>query len=111
MRRTVFIAVVACGVLAGGAGAQDTVDESLGAFLTRCQTAQKECMSDLSNGYLAAYKGMGEICPPAYLSADAAARREMAWLHNAAAADPALARGKELDAEWTALHTLWPCSD
>ncbi len=107
MRKTVFIAVVACGVLAGGAGAQDTVEESLGAFAARCHTAQTECMSDLSDGYLAA-RGMKTICPPAGLPADDAARREMAWMRNAAA-NAALAQGKEIDAEWKALHVLWPC--
>ncbi|MDE1939812.1 MAG: hypothetical protein KGI68_12385 [Alphaproteobacteria bacterium] len=107
MRKAFAFAI--CGLLAsaGIAVAQDTVDESLSAFVTRCRTAQAECMSDLSNGFLAA-RGMKTICPPAALSADDAARREMAWLHNAAA-NAALAQGKEIDAEWKALHTLWPC--
>lgn len=85
-------------------------DTTLSAWLAQCQSNRQKCLDELIYGYEAAYEDMGEVCPPASLTETDAAEAELRWLQNAAAYNSTLAAGKELDAEWTALHTLWPCS-
>jgi len=84
-------------------------DEPLSTFLSRCSGDDSTCITELESGYDAALS-MGEVCPPNTLSEESAARSVLAWLRNAAAYNSAIAGGSEDDAEWTALHTLWPCS-
>lgn len=86
-------------------------DIALSAWLAQCQSERQKCLDDLTFGYETAYEDMAEVCPPANLAESDAAEAELRWLQNAAAYNSTLAAGKELDAEWTALHTLWPCGN
>jgi len=112
MRTVLTCAAFAAAIaLAAPATAQNSDSQTLSAWLAGCQTNRQQCIADLRYGYEAAYEDMGEICPPQNLAESDAAEQELRWLQNAAAYNSALANGRELDAEWTALHTLWPCSD
>lgn len=79
--------------------------------LAGCGRDRQSCLEELIDGYLAAYEDMGDICPPNGLSERSAAETELRWLQNAAAYNSTLAAGDKLDAEGTALHTLWPCAN
>ena len=103
------LAVVA--VFASGPGARADDNPPLAAWLAGCRANQAGCVQSLTYGFEAANQDMAEICPPSSLSENDAAAIELRWLKHAAAANSALAQGSELDAEWTALHTLWPCKD
>jgi len=92
------------------AAAQDQDNTTLSQWLKSCQGNRQACLTDLSYGYEAAYMDMDEICPPSGLSEATATEKEMEWLENSAAYNSGMAAGKKLDAEWTALHVLWPCS-
>lgn len=112
MRHAVVIAALAaCISLAIPAAARAGDDATLAEFLASCQSDSQKCLESLTYGYEAAFEDMGEICPPEGLAESDAAQTELRWMQNAAAYNSALANGKELDAEWTALHTLWPCSN
>lgn len=82
----------------------------LSAWLAGCGANHAACIDDLTYGYEAAADDLAQICPPQGLDENAAAETELRWLENAAAADPGIASGKRIDAEWKALHTLWPCA-
>lgn len=97
-------------VLAAPAALADD-NQALSDWLAGCQTNRQSCIDDLRYGYEAAYEDMGEVCPPQNLDEGDAAEQELRWLQNAAASNSSIAGGKELDAEWTALHTLWPCGN
>jgi len=112
MRHALVISLLAAAVtlaLVPAARADDNA--TLSDFLASCQSDRQKCVEDLTYGYEAAYEDMGEVCPPQNLAESDAAETELRWLQNAAASNSALAAGKELDAEWTALHTLWPCAN
>lgn len=112
MRPAFWVSVLAAALLCvSGPAVRADNDATLSAWLDGCRSDRQKCLSDLTYGYEAAYEDMGEVCPPANLSEADAAEAELRWLQNAAAYNSALAAGKELDAEWTALHTLWPCGN
>jgi hypothetical protein len=106
-------AICAMAFAAPEARAQDSTDdqpkESLSQFLARCDADATECRNELIDGFDVAADDMAFICPPDDLTEDQAADTELQWLRNAAAANGTLADGDEVDAEYTALNTLWPC--
>ena len=112
MRHAVVIAALAAIVtLAALPAARAGDNPTLAEFLASCQSDRQKCLDSLTYGFEAAYEDMGEICPPQNLAEGDAAQTELRWMQNAAAYNSALANGTELDAEWTALHTLWPCGN
>ena len=112
MRHAIAVAAFAATLALGVATAVRADDSrTLSAFLASCQNTRQHCLDDLTYGFEAANEDMAEICPPPGLSESDAVEKELGWMRSAAAADATLAAGPELDAEWTALHTLWPCKD
>ena len=113
MRIAAIIAVCVLALAAPQAraqgGADDQPKETLTHFLARCDAGDADCRADLKYGFEAAADDMGIICPPDDLAEDSAIETELQWLKNAAAANDTLAGGDEVDAEYTALNTLWPC--
>ena len=110
MRWTISTAILAVALsLAPAADADNNI--ALSAWLAPCQSDRQKCLDELTYGYRAADDPEFEVCPPANLAESDAAEAELRWLQNAAASNSTLAAGKELDAEWTALHTLWPCGN
>ena len=114
MRFATTIAFCAAVLAAPGAAAQESPDnqpkETLSQFLARCDAGDADCHNGLVAGFEAAVD-LGDVCPPGNLSEDQAADTELQWLRNAAGANQMLADGDEESAEFTALNTLWPCSN
>lgn len=115
MQIRVVVAAIAMVLAAPDVLAQDSSDddqqpqETLTHFLSRCDAGDADCRTEILAGFDVALNQMKFICPPGDLSPDQAADQELKWLRNAAAANETLANGGELDAEYTALNTLWPC--
>ena len=115
MRTALMFAICVMGLCAVQARAEDNGSdepkETVTQFLARCDAGDATCRSDLKYGFEAAADDMGIICPPDDLSEESAVEAELAWLRNAAASNATLAGGDEVDAEYTALNTLWPCGN
>ena len=113
MRAMLCVAIFAGAMLmAVHAASAEGVDDSetLAAFLTRCDAGASDCIGTLKRGFAAAVE-LNDACPPSGLSEDDAAQTELTWLKGAAASSPAMSNGKESDAEWNALLSLWSCGD
>jgi hypothetical protein len=92
---------------AGDAQAQDT--RTLAKFLSSCNLDAKDCRYNLHD-YTMAAKDQNMICMPKDISINEAVDKELDWLRNVGAQKEDIYSGNAEDAEWTAMSTLWPCS-
>lgn len=108
MNKIVIAAALTCAALIGSANAQDT--RTLQQFLRSCSSNYAACRDNLHD-YIEAADSQGMICKPKNVSYNEAVAQSLDWLRQKGDADASLAGGNAEDGEWTAISTLYPCSN